>query len=184
MSGQKVTSNAPFTMNVLTTTKASDSQAKPKLEGAGIITSDSLAAESLNSGGDFGSTTNAAAMSVPSSSSTANTPDTSAATVLAPAVDAEARQATEAWDADRELDAGRTKAPPAAAKLDGPKGRDLDGDGIVGNPPNASFTTEIGTRKDPGRVAVQDILRGGPAGGGGAGISRDGQFDSLKDAEA
>ncbi|KAF2220469.1 hypothetical protein BDZ85DRAFT_302744 [Elsinoe ampelina] len=83
------------------------SQTNPINEAPGVITSDSLAGESLASGGDFGSTTGAAASSQPSKSTTTNTTDTSGATELAPAPNADARLAEEEWSETRQLNAGR-----------------------------------------------------------------------------
>ncbi len=67
------------------------SKTAPVFEGAGVITSDSLAAESLNAGGGFSENPHAAAMKQPSASTTTNTTDTSAARVLPPAADAQSR---------------------------------------------------------------------------------------------
>lgn len=63
-------------------------------ERTGQITSDSLAAESLKSGGDFAAGQGAAASGVPSKSTTANTTDTSGATTLKPAADAASRDSS------------------------------------------------------------------------------------------
>ena len=77
-------------------------------EPTGLITSDSLAADSLSSGGSFAaSNPHAAASKQPSSSTTSNTTDTSSATTLPPAVDAEAREAEEGWVEEGRLNAGR-----------------------------------------------------------------------------
>jgi len=77
----------------------------PKTESAGTVTSDSLAAESLSSGGSFASG-NAAASAQPSKGFTGNTTDTSGATTLNAAPDAEARQSQEAWSEQGALNAG------------------------------------------------------------------------------
>lgn len=60
-------------------------------EGAGAVTSDSLAAESVNSGGDFAENRGSEPLKVKGSNSTLANDDTSAATTLPPARDAEAR---------------------------------------------------------------------------------------------
>jgi len=60
-------------------------------EGAGAVTSDSLAAESVNSGGDFAENRGSEPLKVKGSNSTLANDDTSAATTLPPAPDAESR---------------------------------------------------------------------------------------------
>ncbi|KAF2733928.1 hypothetical protein EJ04DRAFT_577243 [Polyplosphaeria fusca] len=77
-------------------------------EAVGIVTSDSLAGESLKSGGAFGEgNPHAAASKQPSAGTTTNNTDTSGATTLPPAVDAEAREAQEGWSENAQLNAGR-----------------------------------------------------------------------------
>ena len=72
-----------------------------------MITSDSLAAESMQSGGDFALDGRKAGISgQPSRGSTANVTDISNATVLDPAPAAEARQATEEWNESAILNSG------------------------------------------------------------------------------
>lgn len=76
-------------------------------EAVGIVTSDSLAAESLKGSGSFGENNpHAQASKQPSHSTTTNTTDVSGATRLAPAVDAEAREAQEGWSENSQLNAG------------------------------------------------------------------------------
>ncbi|PSK35861.1 hypothetical protein B9Z65_5676 [Elsinoe australis] len=197
----------------------------PVNEGAGTVTSDSLAGESLQSGGSFGSTTGAAASAQPSSSTTTNTTDTSNATVLDAAPDAEARQAKETWSETAQLNAGRditdknavfggrgagsgtsdasgissTNAASgvgerlAASQGEGlmqPKGGNLTEGGFQGTEPNASFGSEIGTKKDPGRAALDGFQKTQSQQAGDAGgrkdekLSNDGQYDVLRDASA
>jgi len=60
-------------------------------EGAGAVASDSLAAESVNSGGDFAENRGSEPLKVKGSNSTFANDDTSAATTLPPAPDAESR---------------------------------------------------------------------------------------------
>ncbi|KAF2122633.1 hypothetical protein BDV96DRAFT_561119 [Lophiotrema nucula] len=92
--GQKVTTDPESTRN-------------PIQEGAGVITSDSLASESLSSGGEFGAgNPKAVASKQPSASTTTNTTDTSNATKLEAAPDAEAREAQEGWSESASLNAG------------------------------------------------------------------------------
>jgi hypothetical protein len=81
-------------------------QEKP--EAVGVVTSDSLAAESLKGSGSFGEgNPHAAASKQPSKSTTTNNTDTSGATTLPPAVDAEAREAREGWSEEQQLNAGK-----------------------------------------------------------------------------
>ncbi|KAI9845358.1 MAG: hypothetical protein M1838_001782 [Thelocarpon superellum] len=63
----------------------------PVNEGPGELTSDSLAAESTRAGGGFAENAGAEPSGVPSKSSTASNTDTSNATALPPAPDAERR---------------------------------------------------------------------------------------------
>lgn len=119
---------------------------------------------------------------------TTNTTDTSAARTLDPAPDAESRDTQQEWSEQSQLnagiglgkDAGRGPtynipdasgasnvdvAPTAfsAGKLhekdQKPKGKNLTEGDIPDNAPNASFNGEIGTMKDPGRVAEQHFQR-------------------------
>ncbi|KAH7385931.1 hypothetical protein BKA66DRAFT_511269 [Pyrenochaeta sp. MPI-SDFR-AT-0127] len=93
--GQKVTTDPESTRN-------------PIQEGVGVITSDSLAAESLKTDGDFGAGNPKAAVSgQPSSSTTTNTTDTSNATRLDPAVDAQAREAEEGWGEEKTISSAK-----------------------------------------------------------------------------
>lgn len=161
----------------------------PKQESAGLVVADSLAAESLSAGGGF---TGGAASSVPARATTANNTDTSAASVLEPAPDAEARQATEDWDEAAQLNAGRRVAEKAVepAQRSLPKVTDLKEGGFDSDGPNASFNQAVGTNKDPAREALAGMLKSGARSGGDAGapkdsqVSRDGQYDVLKDTEA
>lgn len=68
------------------------SKTHPIVEGAGTVTSDSLAAESTTAHGGFSANRDAEPSSVPSKSTTANNTDTSAAKVLPPAPDSEHRK--------------------------------------------------------------------------------------------
>ena len=169
------------------------------MEKAGTITSDSLAGESISSGGDFGSG-HEAASSQPSSSTTTNTTDISGATTLRAAPDAEARQAVEGWSETAQLNAGRGLRSEGinkdAANLTGssgnaPHGKNIQEGGFDSGAPNASFNAEIGGKNDPGRVALNEAQRkqaeSGPDAGAGprqGGVSNDGQFDVLKDTSA
>jgi len=78
-----------------------------KNENPGIVTSDSLAAESIQEGGSFGANADARGPHPqPSASTNTNTTDTSNATRLDPAPDAEARQASAEWSENSQLNAG------------------------------------------------------------------------------
>ncbi|KAG9204242.1 hypothetical protein G6514_001315 [Epicoccum nigrum] len=81
---------------------------QPIYEGAGEVTSDSLAAESLKSGGHFGegNPKASAASAQPSKGSTATNTDTSGARRLSPAPDAEARDASHGWSEQQQISAG------------------------------------------------------------------------------
>ncbi|KAI5207525.1 hypothetical protein E4T39_01912 [Aureobasidium subglaciale] len=158
----------------------------PKIEKAGTITSDSLAGESLKSGGSFGAGSHAAASSQPSSSTTTNNTDTSGATTLQAAPDAEARQALEGWNEEAQLNAARglssggnsnsnssnshAAAPQSSYLASGPAntsgtagqaphGKNISEGGFDSNAPNASFNTDIGGKNDPGRAALNDMQR-------------------------
>lgn len=172
-----------------------------------MVTGDSLAAESIQEGGSFGATSDARGpMDQPSYSTTTNTADVSNATRLDPAVDAEARQASEEWSENAQLNAGRglgkdagrgpTWNTPSDVTNQGgesgdiggggmPKGKDITEGGFDSNAPNASYSTAIGTKKDPGREALKRFEEENVPYSGGAGpreenISGDGQYDSLK----
>ncbi|KAI4737486.1 hypothetical protein E4T50_12017 [Aureobasidium sp. EXF-12298] len=183
----------------------------PKVEKAGTVTSDSLAGESLKTGGSFGAGSHAAASSQPSSSTTTNNTDTSGANTLQAAADAEARQALEGWNEEAQLNAARglsgnnSGAPPAptssylagsTANASGtiagqaPHGKNISEGGFDSNAPNASFNNDIGGKNDPGRTALNDMQRNAQQSAGDAalpkqqGVSNDGQFDILKDTSA
>jgi len=73
-----------------------EAQTNPKNENPGVVTSDSLAGESLNQGGDFGTNSGALAPNAQKSAgTTTNNTDTSGATTLDPARDSNARQTDE-----------------------------------------------------------------------------------------
>ncbi|KAF2725869.1 hypothetical protein K431DRAFT_259616 [Polychaeton citri CBS 116435] len=80
----------------------------PKYENPGTVTSDSLAAESIRDGESFAADSDSRGPnSQPSYSTTTNTTDTSSATVLDAAPDAEARLANENWSEQSQLNAGQ-----------------------------------------------------------------------------
>jgi len=85
-----------------------ESHQKPVYEGVGIVTSDSLAAESLQGHGSFGEgNPKAAASKQPSASTTTNNTDISNATRLDPAVDAQAREAQEGWNEEKTISSSK-----------------------------------------------------------------------------
>lgn len=206
--------NRPLTRPPSQVTNDPQGTSHPKVESAGTITSDSLAAESLSSNGSFGGKgSHAAASSQPSASSTTNNADTSGARVLQAAPDAEARQALEGWNEEAQLNSARgvlgngagSGPPPSSSYLaknntadtssgtsgvQHPHGKNISEGNIDANAPNASFNTDIGGKNDPGRQAVNDLARNAQQSAGDAGlpkqkgVSNDGQFDVLKDASA
>jgi hypothetical protein len=145
--------------------------------------SDSLAAESLADGGSFADG-HATASKQPSKGTTANNYDTSAATTLDPASDAEARLAAEEWSETAQLKAGQglksggeydgslgrsegesgdsaapTDTQKPVERHDRPHGKNLTEGGFDSSAPNASFNQEIGGKNDPGRLAEEKFTR-------------------------
>lgn len=136
--------------------------------------------------------------------------------MLQAAPDAEARQALEGWNEEAQLNSARgilgngsgDGPPPTSSYLASsskasqanssgfpgsaqhPHGKNITEGNIDASAPNASFTTDIGGKNDPGRQAVNDLARNAQQSAGDAGIpkdkgvSNDGQFDVLKDASA
>jgi len=232
-SGTKVTKD-PETFN------------NPKNENPGVVTSDSLAGESITSGGSFGANSDSRGpMDQPSSSTNTNNTDVSGATKLDAAPSADAREAQEGWSESAQLNAGRelgsgggptysdqasggslgstsggtlggssgggsqntnpsstgssgqgAAAPgytshPAPSMGDDfkPKGQNLQEGGFSSDDPNASFTTDIGGKNDPGRAALEGMQARDASAAGGAGpreskISGDGQYDALDESAA
>jgi hypothetical protein len=179
------------------------SQNDPKNENPGVVTSDSLAAQSIREGGSFAANSDARGpMDQPSYSTNTNTTDTSNAVRLEPAVDAEARQASEEWNESAQLNATLSGKGPTYNTASGgsdsgvtsaagnvepkPKGQNLQEGGFDPNAPNASFNTDIGSKNDPGRAALDriDVPVAGGAGPRQSNLTNDGQFDVLKDASA
>jgi hypothetical protein len=133
------------------------------------------------SGGFASDNPHAAASQQPSAGSNANNDDTSNATRLAPAVDAEAREAQEGWSETSQLNASRGlrdseietgnhenvtggyAGAADSARAPGelkPKGKNITEGGFDSSAPNASFNNaEIGSKKDPGRVAEAKFQR-------------------------
>jgi len=168
---------------------------KVKIENPGTVTSDSLAAESIKQGGDFAADSSARGPSgPPSASTTTNTTDTSSATELPSAKDHPSRtDHNSKADSDEVINDGRVpvKQPTVDpnAQFQKPKGKDLHEGGFDSSAPNASFRTDIGSKRDPGRVALQGLEASNASAGSTAGtrqsaVSNDGQFDALKQEEA
>lgn len=70
-----------------------------------------------------------------------------------------------------------------------PKGANLREGGFDPSAPNASFTTDIGGKNDPGRVALNEAQQKNVPVAGAAGarqqkVTSDGQFDKLDEASA
>jgi hypothetical protein len=196
-------SNQKFSLSQVT--KDPESTSNPKIEKPGTITSDSLAAESLRDGGSFGLGSHAAASQQPSASTNTNNTDTSGATTLPAAPDAEARQALEDWNEDAQFNAARgvqgnnSGSGPAAtssylATSTGsapPHGKNITEGGFDANAPNASFNNDIGGKNDPGRQALKDMQKSALQAVGDVGgatkqknVTNDGQFDVLGDTSA
>jgi len=95
-------------------TKVTDPNAPSLEEGAGPVASDSLAAESTRAGGGFSENRNSEPQGVQGANSTFANANTSGATRLDPASDAEARLAQEDWEEERKLGAGANSYPAAA----------------------------------------------------------------------
>ncbi|CAG8984249.1 hypothetical protein HYALB_00010505 [Hymenoscyphus albidus] len=149
--------------------KVTDPNAPVIKEGAGAVVSDSLAAESARAGGGFASNRDTDPFGAKGSNSIFTNRDTSSATRLDPAVDAEAREAESDWAEEKKLGAsggqrGSARTAPSYVSSQfvdskGPKGENLtEGfEGGAGN--NASFNGDIGGRNDPGRKALDKIVK-------------------------
>lgn len=153
----------------------------PVREGAGPVTSDSLAAESARSGGKFGENKDSAPLSVEGHKSTFANTNTSGATTLPSSRDAEQRQREEKHAATppRGQEAapsgsGGGSAPPQSASTGGggghagvapsyidpvlgmghqkPKGKNLK-EGGFDEDPSQNPPGDIGGKMDPGRLA-------------------------------
>ena len=70
-----------------------------------------------------------------------------------------------------------------------PKGKNITEGGFDSSAPNASYTTDIGGKNDPGRVALGQMEEENTPFAGGAGpkdgkVSNDGQYDTLGETNA
>lgn len=171
----------------------------PKIqEGAGTVASDSLAADSTRAGGGFSDNRGSEPQGVSGSNSTFANTNTSGATTLDAAPDAEARggadsssypdsvggqsRDTTVEDASRKFggsggasSAGVAPNYVASQYVDGglPKGNNLTEGGFSdGDVKNASFNNEIGTKNDPGRLAEEKFQRQNADAAGDAGMPR------------
>ncbi|KAF7947108.1 uncharacterized protein EAE97_004357 [Botrytis byssoidea] len=165
-------------------------------EGAGAIASDSLAAESTRAGGDFAKNRDGEPLGVAGANSTFANTNTSGATRLDPASDAEARMATEDWAEEKKLgvtgsyqkDVGNPNVKESTSNAGvapsyvsnqyqsggKPKGKNLTEGGFESNDAkNASFTSEIGSKNDPSRLAEQKMQRENAQSANDAGFPRD-----------
>jgi hypothetical protein len=151
-------------------------------ERPGPITKDSLAAESVRTGGAFSRNADSEPLDVEGPKSTFTNTDTSGATRLDPASDAEARMAQNDWAEEKKLSSGVSASgahggPATSAqgsrqtgestsdtvrdhdgrqyrRAGGPKGTNLQEGGFESEDlKNASFDSDIGTEDDPGRAA-------------------------------
>ncbi|KZF23657.1 hypothetical protein L228DRAFT_246490 [Xylona heveae TC161] len=171
----------------------------PTLEKPGTVVSDSLAGESVRGGGSFASNPSANPSGVNAASTTANTTDTSAATKLDAAPSAGSRQ-TQSGSQQTSQSKGpqNVGTAPSSIAVDfatgetKPKGVNLREGGFDSDSKyNASFTSDIGGKNDPGRLAEAKFQRAaaesGPDAAGGPrqkGVSGDGQYDALNSDQA
>jgi hypothetical protein len=178
--------------------QVTDSTAPQIDEGAGAIASDFLAAESTREGGKFGDNRNSEPQGVAGANSTFANTNTSGATQLDPAPDAEARSpdsgpypsslggqakdlAVENTSGSSDTALGGTSSDCVAPSyinsqfLDGgrPKGKNLTEGGFDSDDrKNASFTSEIGSKDDPGRLAEEKFVRENADAADAAGMPR------------
>ncbi|CZS98581.1 uncharacterized protein RAG0_07255 [Rhynchosporium agropyri] len=132
--------------------KVTDPSAPQIREGAGPIASDSLAADSTRSGGDFSQNRNSEPQGVAGANSTFANENTSGARKLDPAVDAEVRMAEEDWAEEKKLGAASSTSYPDA--VGGQRGENEDG----------ASSRETGTGTAPSYVNSQFNDTYGPKG--------------------
>ena len=161
-----------------------------------------MAAESVRDGGKFSENRNAEPQGVSGSNSTFANEDTSGAIRLDPATDAEARYEGSEEQSYPDALGGQAKdgktpgseeshagvAPTYVNSqflADGkPKGKDITEGGFESDDKkNASFTSEIGSKNDPGRLAELKMEKDNADSGGRVpkqkGMTGDNQFDAL-----
>ncbi|KAI9803078.1 MAG: hypothetical protein M1833_001148 [Piccolia ochrophora] len=118
----------------------------PVNESSGAVTSDSLAAESTKGGGAFSENRNAGPLGVSSGSTTTNTTDTSGATKLEAAPDAERRQQREdASQPDSIKGPGGAKYAEAVGGQGNFSGQHSSEYGYAGGPTSAKSQTQQGS---------------------------------------
>jgi len=127
-------------------------------ESTGAVASDSLAAESTRSGGGFSSNPNSTPLGVSGSNSTFANTNTSGATRLDPASDAETRMAQEDWAEERKVGSGATSYPNAA----GGQSKALAVEDTTGSYQTGGNTSSAGTA--PSYVNSQGRDESGPHG--------------------
>ncbi|TLD28064.1 hypothetical protein E2P81_ATG06410 [Venturia nashicola] len=186
----------------------------PIEESTGEIINDSLAAESLRSGGQFADG-HASISGQKAAGSTAANKDTSGATTLGPAPDAEARLATEEWGESASLNASKSlnetkgeyktvggtgsahtvgTAPTAqslAFRGDKPKGKNLTEGGFDSGASNASYA-DIESGRNPSRLAelefekrnAKGFVSEGSTGATAGGVTDKGQYGNLDREES
>jgi len=127
-------------------------------EGAGPVASDSLAADSTRSGGDFSSNRNAEPQGVSGSNSTFANTNISGATRLDAASNAEARMAQEDWAEEKKLGGGSDSYP---------SGLGGQAKGLAVENTQGSYSTggaSSNARTAPSYVNSQYVDAGGPKG--------------------
>ncbi|KAH7407526.1 hypothetical protein BKA64DRAFT_422042 [Cadophora sp. MPI-SDFR-AT-0126] len=163
--------------------KVNDPNAPPIVEGAGVVTPDSLAAESTRQGGKFAENRNNEPQDVSGPNSTVANENTSEAKRLDPAPYAQAREPDEDWVEEKNSGAGSSH-PDSTGEQRGSSGNNTGGSSKAGVAPtyvisqylntgktkgkdlheggfeshdanNASFNSDIGSKDDPSRLAEQ-----------------------------
>ncbi|KAK3109827.1 hypothetical protein LTR53_016507 [Teratosphaeriaceae sp. CCFEE 6253] len=166
----------------------------PKNENPGMVTSDSLAAESVQSGGSFGANSEARGpMSQPSASTNTNTTDTSSATELPAAVDRTTRGDDSGVGSTGDTSSasggsggsgsssyasaagGGATTDDIVSQIQKPKGSNVTEGGFDDDAPNVSFSTDIGGKDDPGRAALGGMEARNARAAGGEGPRQYGQ---------
>ena len=153
----------------LTTT--AETQNDPKNENPGMVAQDSLAGESIREGGSFAANSdNRGPMAQKAAGMTANTTDISGATRLDPAVDAEARQASEEWSESAALDAGKkleSSSGSGGVGFSGSGGaQTTTGTGAAGNGMVTGADIADTTNQSSTGAAIPPSVAGGPKGKG------------------
>jgi len=197
------------TQNPTHGTKVTTEPAPEIEENAGAVASDSLAAESSNAGGAFSENRGSAPSGVSGKSSTFANKNTSGADKLPPTSDASSRpddnssypdglggqsKATAVEDTTGSSVTGGSTSVAGTAPTyvnnqyirdpSGPKGKNLTEGGFESDDKkNASWTSDIGDKNDPSRLAEERLAASNQASSGGIptqkGPTGDGQYDAL-----